>query len=121
MKPGSQDLRRNAICTALAVAIGLGIGWLDLHTTEVTVTVVALLLAGLLLGILQPKAAWRWAVLLALGLPAMAMAGRLLGVRTAEPIRSDPRVALVALAFALVGCYGGVAARRIVARRTPLG
>jgi len=113
--------RRNATCTALAVAIGLGIGWLDLHTTEVLVTILSLCLAGLLLGLLQPRAAWRWAVLLALGLPLMAVLGRLLHLRTAEPIRLDPRIALLASAFALGGCYGGVAVRRIVARLTTAG
>ena len=99
-------------CTALALALGLGIGWLDLHTTEVTVTIVALLACGLLLGLLQPAAAWRWALLLALGLPIMEGFGRLTGMRTAEPIRLDPRVALVALAFALVGSYAGAMIRR---------
>lgn len=112
-------LRRSAICAALAVALALGIGWIDLHTTEVVVTVLALLLAGLLLGLLQPRAAWRWAVLLALGLPSMAAVGRLLRVRTAEPIQLDPRIALVALAFALVGCYTGVVVRRMSRRPTP--
>ena len=42
---------------ALAALFGLGIGWLDLHTSEVTVTIVALLLTGVLLGLLQPVAA----------------------------------------------------------------
>jgi hypothetical protein len=116
MNPASRNLRQSVIPAALAAATGLGIGWLDLHTTEVVVTILALLLAGLFLGILQPSAAWRWAVLLAVGLPAMAVVGRLLSLRTAEPIRVDPRIALVALAFALVGCYSGVAVRRILAR-----
>jgi len=105
----------------VAVAVGLGIGWLDLHTTEVIVTVLSLLLAGLLLGLLQPKAAWRWAVLLALGLPVMACVGQQFHLRAAEPIRLDPRIALVALAFASVGCYSGVAVRRIAARLTTSG
>jgi len=121
VKPAFWNSGPNAICTALAVAMGLGIGWLDLHVTEVFLTILALLLAGLLLGLLRPTGAWRWAVLLALGLPAMAVVGRLLRVRTAEPIRLDPRIALVALAFALVGCYGGVVVRRILARLTTPG
>ena len=105
--------RYSLICTLLAMALGLGIGWLDVHTTEVIATVLALLLAGLLLSLLQPAAAWRWAVLLGLGLPVMAAVGKLLEVRTAEPIHVDLRIALVALVFALVGCYIGVAIRRI--------
>ncbi len=102
-------------CSLLAVALGLGTGWLDLHTTEVGVTIVALLAAGLLLGLLQPAAAWRWAALLAIGLPIMAGVGLLTGLRTAEPIRLDPRVALVALGFALVGSYAGALVRRALA------
>jgi hypothetical protein len=112
---------RRATGTALAVAVGLGVGWLDLHTTEVIVTILALLLAGLLLGLSQPTAGWRSAVLLALGLPAMAVVGNLLRVRTSEPIHLDPRIALAGMAFASVGCYGGVLVRRIVARLTASG
>lgn len=121
LNPASWNSRQSAVCTVLAVVIGLGIGWLDLHTTEVVVTVLALLLAGLLLGLLQPKAAWRWAVLLALGLPAVAAVGPLLDVRSAEPIGLDPRIVLVASAFALAGCYSGVAVRRMLRRVTTRG
>jgi len=121
LNPAPWNSRRNVICTALAVAMGLGIGWVDLHATEVAVTVLALLLAGLVLGLVQPKAAWRWGVLLALGLPAMAAVGHLLRMRTPEPIQLDPRIALAALAFALVGCYGGALVRRMLPRRTTSG
>jgi hypothetical protein len=118
MNDASSPSRYNTACAALAVILGLGIGWLDLHTTEVIVTIFPLLLAGLLLGLLQPTAAWRWALLLTLGLPAMAVVGSVLGMRTAEPIRLDPRIAVVAFLFALVSCYAGVAIRRIVRRRS---
>jgi hypothetical protein len=121
VNPASRSPRLNATCTALAAAIGLGIGWLDLQTTEVTVTILALLLGGLLLGLLEPKAAWRWPLLLALGLPAMAVVGDLLRVHTAEPIRLDPRVVLAALASASVGCSGGVGLRRVLSRLTTPG
>ena len=99
-------------CTALAVVLSLAVGWLDLHTTEVTVTILALLATGLLLGLLQPTAAWRWALVLALGLPVMEAFGLLAGLETPEPIRLDLRIALVALAFALAGSYLGALVRR---------
>jgi hypothetical protein len=105
--------RQTRYTVGLAMVLALAIGWLDLHTTEVSVTIVAFLSAGLLLGLLQPIGAWRWAVVLGLGLPVAAAVGRLAGVRAAEPIRLDPRNALVGFAFALVGCYVGVAVRRI--------
>jgi hypothetical protein len=108
----SERFSYDLACAALAIAVGLGIGWLDLHTTEVIVTVVALLAGGIAFGLLQPKAPWRWAVLLALGLPLMAAAAKLSGMHTAEPVRLDPRIALVALAFALAGSYTGALLRR---------
>lgn len=110
--------RRTFGATALAVALGVGVGWLDLHTTEVLTTIVALLLAGVLLGLPRPGGAWRSAGLLAAGLPVMAVAGHLLGVRTPEPIRLDPRVWLVALGLGLVGCHVGAAMRRLAGPAT---
>ena|SRR5690348_4597763 len=104
---------RSRYSAGLAIVLALGIGWLDLQTTEVSVTILALVASGLLLGLLQPVAAWRWAALLALGLPAVSALGKLFRMHTAEPIQLDPRVALVALAFALVGCYTGVVIRRV--------
>jgi hypothetical protein len=102
----------DSICTAVALALGLVIGWLDLHTTEVAATIVPLLAVGLLLGMLQPIAAWRWAVLVVVGLPIMAGLARLTGVETAEPPQLDIRISLVALVFSLVGVYTGVLFRR---------
>ena len=101
-------------CLILAVVLGLAIGWLDVHTTEVSVTIAALLAAGGLCGLAQPRAPWRWAILIALGLPIVAAAARFAGLVTAEPIRLDPLVALVAAVFALVGCYTGAFMRRAV-------
>jgi MFS-type transporter involved in bile tolerance (Atg22 family) len=103
----------DVVCIVLATAAGLGIGWLDLHTTEVIVTVVPLVATGIVLGLLQPTAAWRWAALISVGLPVMAAVAKLSGMQTAEPIRLDPRVWLVALAFALLGSYAGAWARRM--------
>jgi len=112
VNPPSLNSRLNVVCTAVAVVIGLGIGWLDLQVTEVTVTILALLLGGLFLGLLQPTAAWRWALLLALGIPVMEVVARALKLPTAEPIVLDPRITLVVFGFALVGCYVGAEIRR---------
>jgi len=99
-------------CTVLAVALGVGIGWLDIHTTEVSVTLAALLASGGLCGLVQPRAPWRWAVLTALGLPVVAAVAPFARVVTPEPIRLDPRVTLVAAVFTLAGCYAGALMRR---------
>jgi hypothetical protein len=104
-------------CAVLAVVSGLAIGWLDLHTTEVVVTIMALMTVGVLLGLFEPIAAWRWAVLVVIGLPLTAAVARLSDLQTAEPARVDVRIALVAFAFTMVGTYTGVFIRRAVQRR----
>lgn len=97
---------------AVAAIAGLGIGWLDLHTTEVTVTILALLVTGGALGLLRPGASWWLAGVAVLGLPVMDGVALLAGMRTAEPVQLDPRVWLVTLVFALVGAGAGALVRR---------
>ena len=109
--------RYDLICTVLAVGLGLVVGWIDLHTTEVSVTIVALLGTGLLLGIVQPVAAWRWAVLIVLGIPIMEAFAVITGTPTAEPVRFDVRIVLVTFVFALLGSYGGAGIGRLRRRR----
>jgi hypothetical protein len=105
---------RDLLCTALAVALGLVVGWLDLHVTEVLVTILSLLASGLLPGLLQPSAAWRWALLIAIGLPLMELIAIKFSLPTAEPVQLDLRIALVALVFAMLGAYVGVFIRYIM-------
>lgn len=106
------------VCMALAVALGLVIGWLDIHTTEVIVTITGLLSAGVLCGALRPRAPWRWAVPIALGLPLVEGIALAAHVGTAEPIRLDPRVWSVAAALGFTGCYVGALIGRLLRAMT---
>ncbi len=101
-------------CTVLAITLGLAVGWLDLQVTEVSVTILALLTASLLLGLLRPAAAWRWPILIAIGLPIMAAVAVVIGMKTVEPVQIDFRITLAALAIALIGSYIGVFIRYTV-------
>ena len=112
--PSSWRSPHDLACAALALLSGLAVGWLDLHVTEVAVTIGALLAAGLLLGLLRPSAPWRWGVLIAVGLPIVAAVARFSGMRTTEPARFDVGVFAVAFMFALVGSYAGVLIRASV-------
>jgi hypothetical protein len=111
--PTSWRSAHDLTCTIVALILGLAIGWLDVHTTEVAVTILALLTAGLLLGLLQPVAAWRWALLMVIGIPTMAAVARVSGMQTPEPAQLDVRIVLVTLVFASLGCYAGVLIRRV--------
>ena len=105
---------RNLSCVILSMIMGLFIGWLDLQITEVIVTILALLLCGLLLGLIQPRAAWRWASLIAIGLPMMEFIAIQFSLQTAEPVQFDIRIALVAWVFAMLGSYMGVFIRTLI-------
>ena len=98
---------RDLSCTFLAIILGFAIGWLDLQITEVLVTILALLLVGLLIGFIQPYAAWRWGILIVLGQPIMSVIARIYDLHTSEPVQLDVRIVLVALIFALLGTYIG--------------
>lgn len=105
---------RDLACAALAVILGLVVGFLDLRVTEVVLTILALMTSGMLLGLIQPKAAWRWALLIAIGLPIMEIVAIITGMHTAEPVRLDPLIALAALGFSLLGAYAGVFMRYLM-------
>ena len=102
------------VAMALAAVLGLGIGWLDIHTTELTVAITALLVAGVICGGLQPRAPWRWAIAIALGVPIVEAVAQMARAATPEPIRLDPRVWLVVAALAAAGCYLGAFVGRML-------
>jgi hypothetical protein len=109
--PVSWRTPRDLACIALALILGLVVGWLDLHVTEVAVTILALLVSGMLPGLIQPRAAWRWAILIAIGLPVMALVAVKSGMRTAETAQPDVLITIVAMVFASLGVYAGVLVR----------
>jgi hypothetical protein len=109
--PGSRLSLYDVTCAVLSIALGLAVGWLDLHTTEISATILSLVPAGFLPGILQPVGAWRWALLSVAGLPIVAAIAQLTAVETAEPVHFNFRIFLVALVFALLSVYTGVLIR----------
>lgn len=109
---------RDFACTVFSVVLAVAIGWLDLHAAEVSITILALLIAGIFLGSFRPAAAWRWAILVSLGLPAMTTIARVFGLQTSEPARLDLRIMLAAFLFTLAGTYAGVFVRRAAVRQT---
>ncbi len=92
----------------MAFTLGIIIGWIDLQVTEVTVTILSLLMSGFLLGFFQPKSPWRWAFLITVGIPIMEIIAITFSLKTAEPVKLDPFIILVILLFALIGTYAGV-------------
>lgn len=102
---------RNLALSFTAVLLGLIVGWLDLHVTEVLIPIMTLMSFGLLFGFVQPRAAWRWALMLALGIPVMEFVAVKFSIETVEPVNVNLGVVIIACAFTLLGTYLGVLIR----------
>lgn len=90
----------------LALHLGLLVGLTDLRTDDPQLPALLLITFGLFLGFAQPRAAWRWALVLGLWIPVLGLIARTAGVTNAQ--LSDVLVSLVGLVPALVGVYAGV-------------
>jgi hypothetical protein len=98
----------------LALYLGLLVGLTDLRTDDPQLPALLLITFGLFLGFAQPKAAWRWALVLGLWIPVLGLIARAAGVTNAQ--FSDVLFSLVALVPALIGAYAGVLVRRFTSR-----
>ena len=71
-----------------------------------------LIVFGFFAGFIQPRHAWRWAVLLAVWVPINEVLVQLLGVRTATADAPDIIASFFAFVPAFIGTYAGVLIQR---------
>lgn len=107
------SLRLTALCTALALLGGLIAGTIDFNATEPQPAALLVLIFAGLLGMIQPRAAWRWAIIVALGLPLAHLSLRQLGFQPRDPVSPGEYATLIALIPGFIGAYGGVLIRRV--------
>ena len=102
------------LCVTLSLGLGLLLGWLDSQLEPVGVTVALVALCGGALGLLHPAGAWRWALVLGLGLFLWHLLEAAVGYRPPYPAEPSVFVTLIALVPAFVGAYGGALARWMI-------
>ncbi len=100
----------------LILLLGLGVGYVNLHTDQTPFIALPLLAAAALVSFIHPRAAWHWGLLLGLW-PALSAAWALaINMKVPYPNTvndlSGPLIG--GLLFALAGAYFGVLARWIV-------
>ena len=96
----------------VAIALGLGIGAFDYSVTEVQSTLIVLLPLTFVFGFINSRAAWRWALVIGLGIPVAHVIGHALSI---QPPYTDHVVAsLLALVPTFIGVYSGALVRRII-------
>src|SRR5438874_3980652 len=94
----------------LTLFAGLLIGFMEPRTEEIIFIVFLLFAFGFFAGFVQPRGAWRWAILLAMWVPLNELFALVMNVRLVEP--PNPAAGLFAFVPALLGTYMGVLLQR---------
>jgi hypothetical protein len=104
----------------LALALGLVIGWIDIHQSEVQVAAFLMLVCGALLGGCQQRGAWLSGILLGSGIVLFHLIRVALGLGSLQN-GPQPNVfaGFLALIPALIGVAVGVGARALFGRPGP--
>ena len=95
----------------LCTFAGMLIGFMSPRTEEISFIVFLLIAFGFFAGFIQPRHAWRWALLLAIWVPLNEAFALSLGARTVAP--PNLLASLVAFVPAFVGTYAGVLAQSL--------
>ena len=102
--------RHNIGLLVLAGCLFVVTGYINLTATEVLPPMLCLLIGAGLLGILRPKAAWRWGLLMGLSVPLSYFFVLAVNIRVAEIPRFPITLAVLVIP-ATVAAYLGVLVR----------
>jgi len=95
----------------VALGFGLFAAYVDFNNDEVQAPVLVVLVASFILGVAQPRQAWRWPLIVALCLPLTREIAPLFGLYPKLPATPNNFATLLALIPAFIGAYSGVAVR----------
>jgi hypothetical protein len=96
----------------VAIALGLGVGAFDYSVSEVQSTLIVLLPLTFIFGFVNAKGAWRWALIIGLGIPVAHVIGHALNIQ--PPYQDNVVASGLALIPTAIGVYSGALARRIL-------
>lgn len=100
------------VCLAVGIVFGLCAGYVDQHNAHETYpTLLVLLIGAFGLGLMQPRAPWRWALIMALFVPFYGPVTTV-AVRLTTPDKWA--ILAVAMIPALIGAYAASVLRRVL-------
>jgi hypothetical protein len=102
------------VCLTLAFAGGIFAGWVDFNNDEPQAAVLVILVVTFLTGLIFPRKAWMWAIIVALCLPGVYLLARGLGYQPVSPPSPGWYASLLALIPAFIGAYSGALGRVIL-------
>lgn len=103
--------RKSWLTLGLALAFGALLGYIDLNSKEVQLPMFCLLLFSFTLGISQPRAPWRWGVLMGLSFPVSYFVAFAVNFHPIDAPRFPITLAVLVIP-ALIAAYGGALASR---------
>ncbi len=96
----------------LVLFAGVVTGFIEPRSEQVQLPILLLIVFGFFAGFVQPRHAWRWALLLAVWVPINEAIVQILGVRTATADVPNVVASLFAFGPAFAGTYLGVLIQR---------
>jgi hypothetical protein len=106
-------MKRDLVLLGLAIAAGALVGYIDLGASEVFVPAGMILVFTFVLGMLAPRLAWLWGIVVGLGVPVMH---GIIAIRgQAQPYPFDWSGVFLPIMFGLAGAYAGWFVRRVMA------
>jgi ABC-type multidrug transport system permease subunit len=96
----------------LAALCGIGAGWIDVAVNDLLFTALLVLAACMFLGLVCPRSAWRWVVVVGGFIPLTELAAFL--IRTVKPTRAQIYGSFLAFLPGIAGAYGGSFMRSVV-------
>ncbi|MCC6904621.1 MAG: hypothetical protein IT326_02185 [Anaerolineae bacterium] len=107
--------RKSRFVLILALVFAGITGVLNVNTTEVIVPMSCLLIFSFVCGLVQPKGAWRWGILIGLSIMISTFVGLAVNFQFPEPPPRFPITAIVLVIPALIGAYTGAFIHRVFA------
>ena len=99
-------------CYLLGAACGIGAGCADVAIDDLLFTALLVVCACLMLGILRPRAPWRWILLVGICIPLTELAAY--KFLTVKPFRAQIYGSFLAFLPGIAGAYGGSFLRGVV-------
>jgi hypothetical protein len=115
--PQTPRASRDAWCYGLAALCGIGTGLADVLINDLLFTALLVLSACMLLGMLRPRWAWRWVVVVTAFVPLTELCAYL--VRNVKPTNGQVWGSFLVALPGIAGAYGGAVARRALDELRP--
>jgi hypothetical protein len=106
------------VCFLFAVCGAIFAGWVDFNNDEPQAAAMLILVVTFLLGLVLPKRAWLWAIIVALGLPGVYFFALHFCYLPVSPPSPGWYASLLALIPAFIGAYAGALSRVVINKAT---